>query len=119
MAAMVVAPKASKFERKTMDSCFSSSKISKRRNSTGSSPSRQPGKADDLVAYHVAVLRHLQLFLHLVNGLLLHPRHEVHFLLRQFPKPLVIHVATVDGQDRARREPQRARHLDLAGLALG
>jgi len=64
-------------------------------------------------------LRNLQFFLHLVNRSLLHPRHEVHFLLRQFLKPLVIHVATVDGQDRARREPQRSRHLDLTRLALG
>jgi len=40
MAAIVVAPKASKFERNTMDSSFSLSQISTRRNSTGSSPSR-------------------------------------------------------------------------------
>src|SRR5271157_423170 len=79
---------------------------------------RQPGKADDLVAHHVAVFRNLQLFLHVVNRLLLHPRHEVHFLLRQFPKPYVIDVAAVNRQDRARREPQRARHLALAGLAF-
>ena len=56
---------------------------------------RQPGKADDLVAHHVAVLRNLQFFLHLVHGLLLHPRHEVDFLLRQFPKPHVINVTAV------------------------
>src|ERR1022692_259658 len=37
---MVVAPKASRLERNTMVSCFSSSRISTRRNSTGSSPSR-------------------------------------------------------------------------------
>src|SRR5207245_3228610 len=30
--------------------------------------------------------------------------------------PTVIVIAAVNGQDRARREPQRARHLDLAGL---
>src|SRR6266700_7787811 len=104
MAAMVVAPKANRFERNTMASSFSWSQISTRRKSTGFSPS---------------VLRNAHFLLHLVDGLLLHPRHEVHFLLRQFPKPLVIDVATVDGQDGARREPQRARHLDLAGLALG
>src|ERR1035438_10721096 len=40
MAAMVVAPKASRLERNTMASCFSASHISTRRNSTGSSPSR-------------------------------------------------------------------------------
>src|ERR1039457_6461813 len=79
---------------------------------------RQPGKADDLVAHHVAVSRNLQFFLHVVNRLLLHPRHDVHFLLRQFPKPLVIDVAAVDRQDRARREPQRACHFDLTGLAF-
>src|SRR5450759_3731412 len=53
-------------------------------------------------------------FLHLVHGVLLHPRHEVHFLLRQFPKPLVIVVAAADCQDRARSDPQSASHLDLA-----
>src|SRR5664280_272879 len=79
----------------------------------------QSGKADDLVAHHVAVLWNLQFFFHLVNRLLLHPRHEVHFLLRQFPKPLVVVVAAVNDQDRPRSEPQRARHLDLAGLAFG
>src|ERR1035441_5681027 len=79
----------------------------------------ESGKADDLVAHHVAVLWNLQFFFHLVNRLLLHPRHEVHFLLRQFPKPLVVVVAAVNGQDRPRSEPQRARHLDLAGLAFG
>src|ERR1035441_9111885 len=79
----------------------------------------QLGKADDLVAHHVAVLWNLQFFFHLVNRLLLHPRHEVHFLLRQFPKPLVVVVAAVNDQDRPRSEPQRARHLDLAGLAFG
>src|ERR1039458_4415786 len=40
VAAMVVAPKASRLERNTMASCFSASHISTRRNSTGSSPSR-------------------------------------------------------------------------------
>src|ERR1017187_8815162 len=80
---------------------------------------RQSGKADDLVAYHVAVLRNLQFFLHFVNGLVLHPRHEVNFLRRQFPEPLVIVVPAVDRQDRARLESQRPRHLDLASLALG
>src|ERR1022692_2539059 len=40
MAAMVVAPKPSRLERNTRASCFSSSQISTRRNSTGSSPSR-------------------------------------------------------------------------------
>src|SRR5665811_2612223 len=40
MAAIVVAPKASRLERNTMDSCFFASQISTRRNSTGSSPSR-------------------------------------------------------------------------------
>src|ERR1019366_1214009 len=63
--------------------------------------------------------RNFQLLLHHVDRFLLHPRHEVHFFLRQFPKPLVIDVATVDRQDRARFEPQGPRHLDLAGLALG
>ena len=43
----------------------------------------------------------------------------MHFLLRQFPKPLIIHVAAVNGQDRARLEPQCPRHLDLAGLPFG
>src|ERR1022692_5024857 len=37
---MVVAPKASRLERNTMVSCFSSYRIATRRNSTGSSPSR-------------------------------------------------------------------------------
>src|ERR1039458_7485685 len=111
MAAMVVAPKASRLERNTMASCFSASHISTRRNSTGSSPSRfSRGKADDLVAHHVAVLWNLQFFFHLVNRLLLHPRHEVHFLLRQSPKPLVVVVAAVNGQDRPRSEPRSEEH---------
>jgi hypothetical protein len=66
----------------------------------------------------VAVLRNLAVLLHGVDRLFLHPRHEVHALPGQFPKPLVVDVAAINRQNRARVEPQRSRHLDLAGLAF-
>src|ERR1035437_7400625 len=108
MAAMVVAPKASRLERNTIGLLFLRVPYlyPPEQHWLLSLP-LQSVKADDLVAHHVAVLWNLQFFFHLVNRLLLHPRHEVHFLLRQFPKPLVVVVAAVDGQDRPRSEPQR------------
>src|ERR1017187_9628074 len=100
MAAIVVAPKANMFVRNTMVPCLSTSRISTRRNSTGSSPSRASrGKLMIWSRTHVSVFRNFQFFLDVVDRLFLHPCHEIDFLLRQFPKPRVVDVTAVDRQD--------------------
>jgi hypothetical protein len=75
-------------------------------------------QADDLVAQHLPVLRHLALFFHRINGVGLHPRHEKDTIPGHFRKPLVIVVAAVDHQNGARLQPQTARHCHLAMLAF-
>src|SRR5215469_1999348 len=76
-------------------------------------------EANDLVGEHLTASWHRPPFHHQVISVLFQARHPVHALPRQLQEPLIIHVSTIEYQNRPRFPAQLPSHVQLVSSAIG
>jgi len=120
MAAMVVAPNASRLVSNTISRWFAVSQTTTRRSRQGQSfLSLDASEADQLVRPNVAVLRNHTLLYHLVHRIFLQACDKVDFLCGPLAEQPVVAVSAIHGDDGAGVEGEGVGHLDITAFGFG